>query len=213
MLVKLSPFPMTTSKEGRSNLSITILCKLFIISLFNWTVSLSPSRAPNPRVIDWTRTKSYYSFVLSSLTHNNYWMTLQNAPHPISREIRESRLDRLNDSLPLPTHPWITMCLTELEICCIWSILDIHNTDGWSDSKCSDGITWLFNVTTYSVHHLLLIKLINITWTTQFVGKLQIAFTCIPLSVSDGMSNSHVLSIALSNTSLPIDKNCTVLWK
>ena len=44
--------------------------------------------------------------------------------------MREGKSERVNDSFSFPTSRWITIDLTELEICFIWSILDIQSTDG-----------------------------------------------------------------------------------
>ena len=112
----------------------------------------------------WSINNQYHSY--SSLSahsiqqyhHHHQELQKQNGPYPISIMLREGRLVTLNDMLPLPTHPWITICLTELVMSCIWSILDIQNTERCWDSKCLEGKTTLFIVTTYSrassiVHH------------------------------------------------------------
>ena len=131
---------------------------LFIINSFDSTVSSSPSRAPHPRMMDCSWFRSHSSFIQSFILSNTIELQKQNGPYPISIMLREGRLVTLNDMLPLPTHPWITICLTELVMSCIWSILDIQNTERCWDSKCLEGKTTLFIVTTYSrassiVHH------------------------------------------------------------
>ena len=121
---------------------------LFIISVLDFTVLISPLNAPHPRVIDWSWGKSHSSFFQPFILSSTILRHSVNASWPIIRELRKERLERLNDLLALPTFAWITRHLTERGIS--WLTVETHIADGLRDIKCSVGVTWLFNVTTYS---------------------------------------------------------------
>ena len=121
---------------------------LFIISVLDFTVLISPLNAPHPRVIDWSWGKSHSSFFQPFILSSTILRHSVNASWPIIRELRKERLERLNDLFVFPTYAWITRHLTERDIS--WLTVETHIADGLRDIKCSVGVTWLFNVTTYS---------------------------------------------------------------
>ena len=138
---KLSPFPLIREREGRSDQLSSLSFILFIISLFHPPpVSKQPCRALSPRMMDWSRVRSHSSFTQSFILLNTIELHKQNAAEPISRVMREGRLERVNDLLSLPTPPWIKTNSTEQEICFIWLIFDIQNTEGRRDKMCSEGV-------------------------------------------------------------------------
>ena len=108
-------------------------------SWFKSTVSTSYSTASKSDGSKSSQISS--SFIRSFLLSNTIELQDQNAEYPISRVVREGRFVSSNDLLLLPTHPWITMDLILVEICSIWSIFDIQNTDWWRDNKWSEGVT------------------------------------------------------------------------
>ena len=119
---------------------------LLIINEFLSTVPISPARAHSPRIIDSNWGRSYSSFIQSFILSNTIEWHFSNAPHPISRMMREGKSERENDFSSFPTPPWITMDSTEVDISFIWSILDIQNAGGCKDNERSEGVTWLLKM-------------------------------------------------------------------
>ena len=144
---KLPPSPLNVVRDGRSDQSINQPSFiLLIISSFESTVYLCNIKESDPIVIDWSWVRSHSSFIQSfSLSKATLWQ-FRNEEHPISIVMREGRYEILNVFSSHPMLPWITIDSTELEICFIWYVSDLHSTDGWRDNKCSEGLTRLFLV-------------------------------------------------------------------
>ena len=123
---------------------------LLIISEFIYIVPISPWRAHDPRMIDSSRFRSHSSFIQSLVLSNTIQWQSRNALYPILTLLRQDRFDRLNLFSFNPTPPWITIDSTQQQISFNSFILDIHNTDEWTDNKCSEGGIQLLTVIKYS---------------------------------------------------------------
>ena len=139
---------------NQSSLSFILL----IINSFDSIVYTSPQRVCDPRMMDWSFVRSDLWFIQSFILSNTIEWQSPNAawqlPDPEQHnllpfnwmDMREGRLESLNDLLPSPIFLLITIDSTEREICSISLTFDIQNTDGWRDRKCSEGVTLLFLV-------------------------------------------------------------------
>ena len=126
----------------KGDLIITQSSSSFVLLIINSFDSLaSPSRAPHSRMMDLSWVRSHSSFIRLFILSNTIEWQYSNASCPISRVMREGRLESLNGILSFPTSPWITIDSIDLDICFIWLDFDIQNTDGWRDCKCSEGET------------------------------------------------------------------------
>ena len=126
----------------KGDLIITQSSSSFVLLIINSFDSLaSPSRAPHSRMMDLSWVRSHSSFIRLFILSNTIEWQYSNALLFNWMEMRKGRLERVNDFSFLPTPPWITIDSTDLEICCIWLILHIQNTDGWRDNMCLEGIT------------------------------------------------------------------------
>ena len=73
---------MWIEKEDLINQSSIQSFILFIINTFHSVVALSPARAPDPRVMDWSRIRSHSSLIQSFILFTFHSLSPHRAPHP-----------------------------------------------------------------------------------------------------------------------------------